>query len=160
DTAEREWLFSGDGSRVALFTRPGVLTLPKDGKKTVTVWDVATQKVLLSESSPSNENEDRLPGGSNHNALSHDGKRILLSESIGTGLRAGGWVRVLDLDSGEALFDSRKDQSEQLSGVARLSRDGCKLVTHAFDPEEQFGVATRCKVWNLDAADKNGVTIE
>src|SRR5262249_27575985 len=73
--------------------------------------------------------------------------------------RSNGWVRVLEVDSGKVLFDSRKEPSKgQVASTAYLSRDGRRLVTHeALNPG---GRISHCKVWDLAAAERKPVKIE
>jgi WD40 repeat protein len=164
------WAFGPDGSRVARVTRPISFQNRASGEHgTLKVWDVTTRKLLLTRPLA----EDEIAGFATPQnpgmTLSRDGKVVLVFGPLIDGrsgqrggfgtVRSNGWVRVLEVDSGEVLFDSRKEPSEGLvSSTAYLSRDGRRFVTHeALNPG---GRISHCKVWDLTAAERKPVTIE
>jgi serine/threonine protein kinase/WD40 repeat protein len=167
------WAFSPEGGRVAHFSVPiSFQTRRNDDRATLKVWDVATRKLLLTQTFAEDESSSSIPDFTL--TLSHDGKVVLVGGTLvanegpdpnlrdrGIGRPNKGWVRVLAVDSGKLLFDSRKEPSEgRVSERAYLSRDGRRLVTReTFNPETR-PVISRCKVWDLAAAEQKPLTIE
>jgi serine/threonine protein kinase/WD40 repeat protein len=167
---EQDWRFSDDGSRVVRATSSPRGFRPQRSLEripgTLKVWDVATRKVLLSHTLAEDENG----GGIENYALSHDGKIVLMGGTIVAKDQAtpfdprfsdsNGWVRVLEVESGKELFNSRKVMSEgQFSRRAHLSRDGRKLVTHETSKPGAEPRFSRYKVWDLGAAEKQPLVI-
>src|SRR5262249_30069297 len=144
-----EWGFSGDGMRVAYFKSDSFDMTAEIEKPTLQVGDVATRKQLLSQSIPVDGLEKgRRYSVSSSLSLSHDGKRAAVAVTLTPTMPFDGetvqrlprlpsksMVRVWDVESGEVLFKSDKDLSGTGERVARLSRDGHKLLTHT--PETQ-----------------------
>jgi serine/threonine protein kinase/WD40 repeat protein len=175
---ELGWHFSQDGRRAAFLYVPlsVAVSAPNGEHGNLKVWDVATRELLLNYQLAEDEGTTGIGG----NRLSRDGKVILLTGTLlpknrpdpdarGRGtLPEAGWVRVLEVDSGKVLFDSRKEVTGiRVSTNTSLSRDGDRLVTQESDApfgfnenQEGFWSNLRCKVWNLDAADRKPVTIE
>ncbi|MBO0700332.1 MAG: hypothetical protein J2P46_18175, partial [Zavarzinella sp.] len=115
--------------------------------------------------------EDEGGSGFENIALSRDGKIVLVTGSIvgkdqaTTGFSgsppAEGWVRVLEVDSGKELFNSRTEKSEGLFSTAvHLSRDGRKLVTLETQSPGAEPRYSRVKVWDLSAAEKQPLVIK
>jgi serine/threonine protein kinase/WD40 repeat protein len=183
--SEIRQFFSRDGSRAALvflpISPPGGVALSRlSPRGRVKVWDVATRELLLNYEPA----EDEGSAGSSVFLLSSDSKVVLLSGTItsknrpdpgpvGPRGRLGltpreGWVRVLEVDGGKVLFDSRKElRDAHVLPNAFISSDGRKLVTldsekplfSRENPEVVFA-SLRCKAWDLGAADRKPVTIK
>jgi serine/threonine protein kinase/WD40 repeat protein len=180
-----EWFFNADGRRVA---HCGIMGQGNQGSKiALMVWDVATRKLLRSwvippEQIDGEDSDFVLDSGT---SMSRDGKRVLLAGSYTrrrapdpeTGMMGPGFPRTSrhlilawDVDSDRVLFDLRKVPNiERLRffSVSRLSPDGRRFVTAlgvdqrdpADRPADQPAFAGT-KVWDLDAADREPVTID
>jgi len=183
-TSFPEWIFCGDGSHVALFQWPtrdpreGRPEAPKEKKIILTIWDLATQRVVRTHrfaAPPDAPGFGRGGRGPGFVRLSHDGKRVLLTQPIYSQLRndrselRGSRVEVFDIDRDRVLF-SRSFQKESplfMDAGAVCSLDGRKLAVGLQTRErEQEGtgargkpVSSEIKVFDLDAGDKELLTI-
>jgi serine/threonine protein kinase/WD40 repeat protein len=176
-----DWTFSGDGTRLALVQWPvgrgfgDPQSEPKELEAILTVWDVATQKIVRTHrfacpngSAGSRVNNLVLP--------SHDGKRLLLSQSLFSrtgpfGLTSTGTsVEVFDVESGKVIRSLRleKELPFTVHAAPRLTRDGRKLIVDIQTRELQAGsdlgppsklVGSEIQVFDLDAGDKDPLTI-
>jgi serine/threonine protein kinase/WD40 repeat protein len=183
DSADREWFFSADGRRVAHCV--SLPTVNQGVKIALMVWDVATRTLLRTRVIPPEPNDGdseffRLDSGT---SMSRDGKRVLLAGRYGSHLRidrdAGAGRRpaasrhlilAWDVDSDQVLFDLRKVpniERLQFFSVSQLSPDGRRFVTalgvdqrNPADRPADRPAFAGSKVWDLDAADKEPVTID
>jgi serine/threonine protein kinase/WD40 repeat protein len=178
-----QWIFSGDGTRLALFQWPirglreGRPEEPKEQKIILTVWDLATQRVVRTHrfaAAPDASGFARGGSGLGFVRLSHDGKRVLLTQQIysqlpndRTELR-GTLVDVFDIERDKELF-SRSFQKESpfyMGAGAVCSLDGRKLAV-GLETREHAGdrgtigklVSSEIKVFDLDAGGKESLPI-
>jgi serine/threonine protein kinase/WD40 repeat protein len=178
-----EWTFSGDGTRLALVQWPqggGFAESQGESKEQeviVTVWDVATRKVVRTHRFPRAVEGSRMIGSDNNRTqLSHDGKRILMSQQLFTDNGRGGFtatgarVEVFDVARGKMLLSRRFEKEAPLMFVASviLRPDGRKLIAGLQTREANAGasagpatkpVGSEIQVFDLDAGDKEPLTI-
>src|SRR5262245_39413189 len=132
-TGHSEWVFSADGTRLALLQMPGG---GGDVGAVLTVWDVASRRRLLSG--------HQTPAGfwpfGNNLQISRNGKRILIRRV----------AQVVDVESGKVLFGREflKDKGLTLFPQSvGLSLDGTKC----FALFQQEGQPAMLKVWDLSS---------
>jgi serine/threonine protein kinase/WD40 repeat protein len=182
-TSFPEWIFCGDGSHVALFQWPirglreGRPEERQEKKIILTVWELATQRVVRTHrfaAAPDAPGFGRGGRGPGFVRLSHDGKRVLLTQPIYSQLPndrselRGSRVEVFDIDRDRVLF-SRSFQKESplfMDAGAVCSLDGRKLAVGLQTREREQGggiqgklVSSEIKVFDLDAGDKELLTI-
>jgi serine/threonine protein kinase/WD40 repeat protein len=170
-----DYFFSGDGTRLFRFGTRTRINLQDDaGPISLVVWEASTGKQLLTRSIEPDKFEDGATSrtAATYHSVSHDGKRICVGGAImvrtgapdpdrppGTQVRSRVWFRVLDLERDQVLFDSRKLSSEKLNartGIGQISADGRRLVVR----ESEEASKGRSKIYDLDAPDKEPVTLE
>jgi WD40 repeat protein len=177
-TGSNDWMFSGDGSRIACLTFSEGST--KSHERTLYVWDAATRKRLLSHPVA----VEGLPAATELSSwgdfsMSYDGKRVAVALTcVPQVVREGPggqqvfvspdlnseknrWmIYVMDVDSNDVLFkEGKKEDGEWISPSVRLSRDGRKIIC---DTRRIGGAADthQITVWDLDFPDKKPVIID
>jgi serine/threonine protein kinase/WD40 repeat protein len=177
-TGSNDWMFSGDGSRIACLTFSEGSTKPHE--RTLYVWDAATRKLLL----PHPVAVEGLPAATDLSSwgdfsASYDGKRVAVALTCAPQVIREGpggpqvfvspdlnseksrWmIHVIDVESKKVIFkEGRKEDGEWISPSVRLSRDGRKLLG---DTRRIGGAAgtNRITVWDLDSPDKKPVVID
>jgi len=175
-TGGNDWMFSGDGSRIACLTFSEDSTNPHE--RTLYVWDAATRKLLHShpiavEGLPAG---DFTPWGDY--SLSHDGKRVAVALNCAPRVVREGpgglqvvltnfdsekhrWmIHVIDVDSKEVILkEGKKEDGEWINASVRLSRDGRRLMNDTGRVGGADGTG-RITVWDLDSPDEKPVVIE
>jgi eukaryotic-like serine/threonine-protein kinase len=159
------WSTSPDGSRIGVLTIPGYgggpWDTPKDEAAVLTVWDVATRKVVLTHRmTQPDQNEQQFSKSVFPPLFSPDGKRVLICWTI-SGIATSGdgaapiprHRQVLDVATGKVLLQLDGGglvprTRLRLSAQGAFSPDGRRFAAVAHDPAS--GNRERARVWDLE----------